>query len=177
MTKTRVNLVMASLMVFGLMTGCGSGSGSGKSSKVSGETYTNKNFSVLVPKGWKSVETVFDGETRQDMVSICKGAKSDIDAFHCPCVGVMYASDASRQSPPPKSFYDDAADIEPFTVGKYDFKGFKGVIMSNPNIVFWTTNAKEYFQFSVVTEVEGKKIALEDAEVQAIIESVKPVEK
>jgi len=140
---------------------------------VSGDkTYANKNFSVLVPEGWKAIELTLDGEIRQDMINIHKGATSNMDAFYTPCVTVMYVRNAPYQIPPPKSFYNNVADITPFTAGKYDFTGFSGEILNKPCIVFWSKNDKEYVQITICTEVNGKKIAFEDADVQAIIASV-----
>ena len=161
-----------------LLAGCGGGGGSAKSGKVSGETFSTDNFSVLIPKGWRAIRATDpfeNGKLREDMVYINKGAKSDIAIFSTPGVVVLYAPNAMTH--PPKSFYDDTADITPFTAGKYAFEGFSGKFSGKPLIVFWTTNAKEYFQITINAEIDGKKIALDDADVQAIIASVTLVEK
>ena len=173
---SRINLVLASLIVIGLMTGCG-GSGSG-SGKVSGEIYSTEIFSVLVPKGWKAFPYYQAGtETpRQNMVAVHKGAKEPNDMSETPGIVINYFPDAKTVMTPRKSLYEDTADMEPFTSGKYTWEGFTGVnnmiTRKMPVAVFWTTNAAELFQVVVWLENGGKKIALDNADVQAIIAGI-----
>jgi len=171
----KTSLLLAGLMIIGLMTSCGTG-------KVSGETFSTEQFSVLVPSGWmviRATDPFEKGKIREDMVYINKGAKAEIDIFSTPGVSIIYVANrkAKNTLPPPKSFYDDVVDMKPFTLGKYNYEGYTAKFSNKPMTIFWTISDEEYFQFSVNTEIDGKKIAFEDADVQAIIESVQPIKK
>jgi len=164
----KFNLTVASLVVVVLMAGCGGG-------KASGDVYSTEVMSVVAPSGWKVFPYYVLGsstETREDILGVYKGAKEPIDQMSTPGLVINYFSEAKIVMTPPKSWYEDVVDIEPFTLGNYTWEGFTGTRSDMPQAICWTTNAVELFQVVVWLENGGKKLSFDDADVQSIIASI-----
>ena len=175
---SKLNVVVASLILIGLMTGCGSsGSGSGK---VSGETYSTDVMSVTVPKGWKALPFYKNGnvdDVNQNEIGIHKGAKEGYDMAHTPGMTVYFRPNQSRTSFG-KTYYEDVVDLEPFTTGDLRWEGFTGKMQIGYSdkrsdiAALWTSVGNDMFQAFIWLELDGKKIALDDADVKAILASI-----
>ena len=175
---SKLNVVVASLIVIGLMTGCG-GSGSG-GSKVSGEAYSTDVMSVTVPKGWKAFPFYKNGnvdDVVQTEIGIHKGAKEGYDMARTPGMTVYFRPNQSKTSFG-KTYYEDVVDLEPFTTGDLRWEGFTGKMQKgysgdkSPIAALWTSVGNDMFQAFVWLELEGGKITLNDADVKAILASI-----
>ena len=181
--KRTIILLMVLVLGFSLLAGCGGkGGGGGDPSKVTGETYDAGNVSALVPKGWKAYPSidpfkVGSGEDDKDPngVSIHKGAKSDFDIMSTPGVKITYFPDTVDIGiDMAKGFYDDVKDLDkPLTVGDKTWKGFYAKTGDYPILVLYIDDQPQKYQLLLWLENSGKKISIEDAEVLAIIGSIK----
>ena len=73
---------------------------------------------------------------------------------------------------PMKELYEDAADLEPVTIGDYTWNGFTGTSLDTPIAVLWTGEQGSGQILVTLCLENGDKISLEDADVQAIIASI-----
>ena len=152
---------------------------SASSEKVaeSATKYDTTVFSVDVPSGWKTfaVKDMFssDNETDATKLQIGKGAENEIDLFTHPYMYIYYYDKDSYFMEPSSDFYDEPADIEPMELGGRTWKGFTAKSLDYPIATLWTgEEGGEHFQISIWLEMSEGKIALTDADVQAIISSI-----
>jgi len=187
-------LLLAMMMCVAVFAGCGGGdkapaetAGSPAASDseanegaadVSGEVFDAGNVSVVVPSGWKAfaVADVFaeeDDATDPNAIQIGKGAESEWDLFTKPYIQINYYGPETTMMEPDKEWYDGATDLEPIKAGDYTWKGFSGSSFDMPIVMLWTSDGDHQFQASMWVEMENGKISVEDADVQAILASVK----
>lgn len=97
-------------------------------SEVKGETFDAGNISALAPKGWKAfpVSDLFDeyeGDNNPNSMQICKDADDEWDLLSKPYIMITYY-DPETSFLSAKDWYDDAEDIESFTLGNYTWEGY-----------------------------------------------------
>ena len=146
--------------------------------KINGETYDAGNVSALVPNGWKAfpVPDVFAEEPNTinpSALRICKGGETELDIFSKPYVQINYYGEDTTLVTPSKGFYNNAVDITPITYGELIWNGFTADSMGYPVAILWAENGDIQYQLSFCLGSSGATISLDDADVQAIIESVK----
>lgn len=151
------------------------------SGEISGETFDAGNVNVMVPGGWKAfpVSDVFSEEenaTDPNAIQIAKGAESEWDLFSKPYLDIdFYDAETSGLITPDKEWYDNAVDISPVTTGDLTWEGFTAVSFEVPMTIIWTTDSEgNQYQVTVWTEMSDGTISLDDADVQAILASLKP---
>ena len=194
MKKTLV-IGLVLLLSISMLAGCGSGGGSGDTGSgtqnsakteqapagAKGETHSAGNISALVPDGWKMFPFYSGGEESPITFSIHKGALSAMDQRYTPGVQIQLFPDGSGfGSNTQKDIYEDVMDLAPLTLGDYTWDGFSGLSMDSnreytlPFAILWTDAGNDKIQVTVWLEMEEIAITLLDADVQAIITSIKP---
>lgn len=154
------------------LPGCGN-----SETEVKGETYRTSKLSVLVPEGWKafSKADIFDkypGEQGDPTgVLIYKGAKDDLDVFRKPGITIDYYPPDSAMGAL-KDHYPDRKERQPVTTGPYTWERFSTVANDHPLTVL-TVKEPHQIQVAVWEDVEKQKISLEDADLKAILASIK----
>ena len=184
--KKIIALLLAALMCMGLLAACGGNNGNGGSdngsdsgSAVTGETFDAGNVSCIVPDGWKAFpqNDLFsdeEGATDPDVINVCKGASTELDMFSKPYIRINYYAPSTYMTEPSKDFYDDVADLDDMTIGDYTWHGFSCTSIGYKYYMLWTGAEDEaQYQVSVLYENGGSTISLDDADVQAIIASIK----
>ena len=176
--KKTLSLVLLAAMLFTCVfafTACGD-SGNGGGGKVSAVPYDVGNFTVDVPDGW----TAFPEEGNPDTITLSKGGQSAIDLMSAPSIKIDFYSDYRElMSAPLSSFYENVEEFEAKKIGDtYTWEGFKATSGNYPLAMFWTLNDDVDVQIAIWTEMGGKTISVDDADVQAIIASIaaNPVE-
>lgn len=178
--RTRTNYLFAAvLLIAALLAGCSGGKMPAPATpgEVKGETYDAGQVSALVPEGWKAFPTtdVFDeyeGDYDPNAFSIYKGAQSEWDQLAKPGITITRMDTASFVSA--KDWYDDVKDIEVAPIGSYTCTGYTGTsLVDYPYTVIEMVDGDTTVQVAILTESNGEKIALEDADVQAILASIK----
>ena len=145
--------------------------------EIKGETYETSLLSVLVPEGWMAFPKADIFEEYPDEpgdpsgLLIYKGAQDDLDAFTKPGITIDYYP-PEKTMVSPKSYYDDAKDLDPITTGEYTWEGFTATSLDKPLTVLSVTEPYQ-IQVSVWTDVDDGHISLEDADLQAILASLK----
>ena len=172
--KKIISLFLTVLLTLSL-TACG---GEPKSpADVKGEVYETSLISVLVPEGWMAFPSadIFDEYPDEPGdphgVRIHKGAKNEWSQFTTPGIQIEYTP-ADKQLMVLKDFYEDAEDLEPLTTGDYTWQGFSATSLSTKLLVLWVTEPYQ-IQISIFPEMGKKPITLQDADVQAILMSIK----
>jgi len=139
---------------------------------VNGQLFENEVLRVFVPEGWKLVcGTDSDGKVSPKKLYICKGAQSELEIFSRACVSVFYYG-KNEIYVPTKWFYDNVQDIEPFACGNRLWEGYTCTSLGYPYTMLTATSNGATFQVMVLRENGEHKISLDDADVQAIIESI-----
>lgn len=171
--------VFSMSLLLGLVS-CASEEGS-QEITVPGDQFDAGNVSALCPEGWMAfpISDLFDeypGNTDPNGIRIHKGASNDMEQLSTPGIQINYYGPGSAMSLPNREFYENPQTIEPMEIGQYSWRGFSGFNGGIPMTVLWAESGEHQFQVIITTAMEGKTIALEDAEVQAIIQSIKPKE-
>ncbi len=184
--KKLIALLLVALMVFCLVA-CGGDSktddgktneGENTAEEIKGEVYDTGAFKALVPEGWKAfpVSDMFSEEenaTDPEKLQIVKGGETEWDLFSKPYVGIYLYPDSSLMTPS-KDWYDKPADLEPMTIGGYTWNGFTGESAGYPQATLWTSDANgNDIQVTIILKSSDGEITLEDADVLAILESIK----
>jgi len=140
-------------------------------------TFDAGDVSVDVPSGWKAfaVPEVFaeDGSMDPTSVRVCKGGKTDVDIFTHPYIQINYYGAETEMMTPMKEFYDDTADIEPIVAGAMTWNGFTGDSLGYKIAILWAEDGDDQYQATMYLETDNGTITLDDADVQAILASVK----
>lgn len=172
---------MALVMSMAMFAGCGGGGGAGGAEEgIKGEVYDTGSMSVLVPEGWLAIPVMDMWAEEADakdpfQLQICKGAESEWDILTCPYLQIIYYDAGTDMMKPTKDWYGDAADLEPIVIGETTWEGFTGTSMDKPLTVLFTGEAGgDQYQVTMWTEGSEESISVEDAEVLAILESIKP---
>ena len=179
--RTRLALVLAGLLLLSLCTACGGKDKEQDPAKITGEVFDAGNVRAMAPKGWKAfpVSDAFDeyeGDNNPNSIYLCKGAKSEFDIFTNPLVTITYyGPDTTYFSA--KSLFDDAEDIAGFTLGDYDWTGYTYTALGDAKTVMLeTTKGDISITAYFLTETDGEKLSVEDADIQAILASIQVAE-
>lgn len=187
--KKILALLLAALMCVSLLAACGENNNSGNSdngnsgnSGVNGQTFDAGKVSVLVPDGWKGLAVTdilsdVEGAVKDNSVNIVKGGESDIDLLSKPYINVVYyGPDSIMLSPEDsKGFYDNVVDVDDMTIGSYTWHAYTCDSYGYKYYILWTgEDNADQFQVSVLYESTGGSFSFDDADVQAIIASIKP---
>ena len=179
--KKWMMILLSLVLCLSLFAGCSNtgtpgGEGGGE---VPGEYYDAGNVSAFIPKGWTAfpVADVFadDGANDPDAVTICKDGKDDFDLLTKPFVRIdFYGPDSIMQEPDP-TWYSDTEVLKPMKLGDHTWNGFTAVESDKKLAVLWTdVEGDVQYQASVWLDASEGSITLEDADVRAILEKVKP---
>ena len=183
--KRALTIVLVFLLTVAALTACGGGGNNnnnsgGDSASVSGETFDTTIFSVLVPKGWMAFNASDFFKDYADLgydpygVSVYKGAKTEWDQLTCPGMQINYYHPDKTLWEPSSDYYEDVVDLGTVKIGSWTWKGFTGTSSGYPIAQLWTgDNDGDQFMISIWTEMDKGKISLDDADVKAIIESIK----
>lgn len=175
--KRTIAIILAVMMCAALLAGCGSGNGGSK--EVKGETYDAGEMNALVPTGWKAfpVEDVFAdeaGKTVPDKLNICKGGKENLDLLDHPYVGIAYFGPDTELMKLSTDYYNNVVELEPLKIGDATWNGFSADNDGTKFTVVWTGEPDgDQFQATIWTDTENGTISVNDADVQAILASVK----
>ena len=191
--KKNIVFLFTTVLLVAILVGCSGGSSATDPADIKGETFDGGNVSALVPDGWMGFHGVdFFDEYEEgydpNVIQIYKGAKSEWDQFSTPYVMISYyGPDNPMSTPyvmisyygpdnpmyePSKDYYEEGADLEPFTTGSYTWKGFTAKSLDTPIAMLWTGEYGEgQIQLMICLE-NGEKISLDDVDVQAILASI-----
>ncbi len=182
--KRLLLLTLTLIFCLTLFAGCGGGKesenpGSGGEAMDKGTVFDAGEVCVSVPDGWKAFN-VYDmfaedpNTIKPTDVRVIKGGESDADILTNPYVEIVYYGPSKDLVPPTKDFYDEATDIEPFTAGGYTWEGFTALSFDTPLALLWTSDGDIQYQANIWLEASDGKIELDDADLIAILASVKP---
>ena len=179
--KKMIAMFMALLMSMSLLAGCGGGGGNSNDSSsnevsVKGTVFDAGNVKALVPEGWKAFEVpdAFGDGMDPDIMHIIKGGSKDTDMLSHAYIRLEYFGPDRWMMEPDKDWYDDCADMQPFTVDFYSWNGFSGKTMGTPITVLWTEDGDIGYQLNLMTDADKSSFKLEDPEVQAILKTLRP---
>ena len=141
--KKVLALLLAAAMCAAALTGCGGGDkpketekpDNGKSDttastkpdtkipEIPGEVFDAGNVQALVPEGWKAFpqkDMIADDDTMDpDVISICKGAETELDLMFKPFVRIDYYGPDTEMGGGLKGWYSNTEDLEPVQAGLY----------------------------------------------------------
>ncbi len=174
----KVTSVFMAFVLLLALTACNSGGASGGAkAEIKGETKEVEISPSWFPEGW--MDTIWNCPVSPSPIRhrSIRGAKEEIDMWSTPSVQITYWKDGEEDIlTSAKSAYDDTKDIDPVTIGDYTWKGFTGSFSDKP-VTFLYTDEVGPFSLAVFTDVDGKTISLEDADFQAIVNSLKVTQK
>lgn len=144
---------------------------------ITGERISAGNVSALCPDGWKSypVWDLWADEANtvdKDKLKFNKGAVSEDDQHVTPSMEIRYYGPNSTFFRPDKDRFDDPEDLSPMKIGERTWEGIAGLSWGNRQALIWTEDGDDEFLIAILLEYDGKKITLQDADVQAIIASI-----
>jgi hypothetical protein len=146
-------------------------------SDITGERISAGNVSALCPDGWKSYP-VWDlwaeeaNTVDKDKLKFNKGAVSEDDQHFTPSMEIRYYGLNSTFFRPDKDRFDDPEDLAPMKIGGRTWEGIAGLSWGNRQALIWTEDGDDEYLIAILLEYDGKKITLQDADVQAIIASI-----
>lgn len=128
--KKVLALLLAAAMCAAALTGCGGGDKPKETEKpdtkipeVPGEVFDAGNVQALVPEGWKAFPQkdiiADDGTMDPDVISICKGAETELDLMFKPFVRIDYYGSDTEMGGGLKDWYSSTEDLEPVQAGLY----------------------------------------------------------
>lgn len=129
-------------------------------------------FCVAVPNGWTLFPgTDSDGTLTPKKVFLYKGASCETDIFtHAGITICFFGKEDFYLSP--KNFYDNVADIAPFTLGEYTWGGYTCTSLGYPYTMLEARPDGCVFQVMVLTKNGEHEISPEDADVRSILQSI-----
>jgi len=129
-------------------------------------------FSVVVPEGWMAFCGIdSEGKTTAKKVHIFKDAKLETDIFtHVGITICFFGKEDYYLSP--KSFYDNVADTEPFTLGTYTWNGYTCTSFGYPYTMLEAREDGCVFQVMILMKNGEYEISLEDEDVQSVLKSI-----
>lgn len=178
--KKMIAILMTVLMSMSLLAGCGGSGGGGDTSSneitVKGTVFDAGNVKALVPEGWKAFEVpdAFSDEMDPDIMHIIKGGSKDTDMLSHAYIRLEYFGPDRWMLTPDKEWYEDCTDLQPFEAGGYTWNGFSGMTMDTPITVLWTEADNIGYQLNLMTDADKSSFKLEDADVQAILMTLRP---
>lgn len=133
---------------------------------VSGETYDAGSFTVLVPAGWVAFQE------SDNSVRIIKDGTSIDDSWSKNSILMEWHPNASGSID--TSNYSDPKDINGLTLGDYTYNGTIGTIPGDWGAgMLMAEHDGGYFLANMYLRVGSLEISLDDADVQAILASIK----
>lgn len=158
------------------MCACGGGGGGKTPANVKGKTFDTGAFSVLVPDGWMKNDVSFNGDVDTSQLQIFKGATDSLDMWSSPSVVITYCKDretaGTAMSYAETSNADTAKQLDPVKTGDYTWDA-ASVETDYGNYIILTADEPEKFYIILEPEVDDKSFSIEDADVQAILSSLK----
>ena len=129
-------------------------------------------FRIVVPTGWLAFCGI-DSECRttQKKVHIFKDARSEMDIFTHVGITICFF-DRQDIYVSPKFFYDNVADMNPFTLGAYTWNGYTCTSMGYPYTMLEAKHDGCVFQVMILTKNGEYEISLTDSDVQTILTSL-----
>ena len=157
-------------------SGGSSGSVNADVSGVKGKIIDVGNITVLCPDGWTNFgipDFMSDDKnaTNPNGLELRKGSEGEGYQYMMPGMEIQYYEDGLGGDP--TNYYSGKSeDWGPIEIGGRTWQGFIGVDQGEATI--WARAHSEYSLISMrlMIEAEGVKISLDDADVQAIINSV-----
>ena len=129
-------------------------------------------FRIAVPEGGMAFCGI-DSECRTTpkKVHVFKGAKIETDIFtHVGITICFFGKEDYYLSP--RFFYDNIADMEPFTLGAYTWSGYTCTSCGYPYTMLEARQDGCVFQVMILMENGEHKLAFSDADVQAVLGSL-----
>lgn len=141
-----------------------------------GEQFDNGILRVFVPSGWKLFYGIdSDGNASPKKLHIYKDAQTELDIFSKAGITVcFYGKDEIFLST--SIFYDNVRDLEPFECGGHLWSGYTCTSFNYPYTMLNATRDGVTFQVMILNENGTHKIALDDEDVRAILESISACE-
>lgn len=182
--KKRIVLVVALVMV-GMLTlmACGKPDSESKAGdankKIKGKVVDAGTVSALCPEGWMSygIKDLFSDDEKATVPNILefrKGAKNDEDHYSKPGFTLTFYGPNETFYELNKDTYTEVKDIEATEIGGRMWEGFSGINAGYRYTNVWTgTEDGDEFLITFMMDYGKEKISLDDAEVHAIIESIK----
>ena len=143
-----------------------------------GEEFDVGDYTVYVPGGWTAIKQQDPNDTTSvstSIIRIYRGASYDNDKkvwvlSGLPYIEVSYfEGEDIDKVPGDKSSYDSTEDIEDVTIGNFTWQGFNYEEYGMKALI-WTLDEERGYRLTVsLTE----DVDLDDADVQAVIESLK----
>ena len=141
-------------------------------SGMKSDLFDSGYFQIVVPDGWMAFCGI-DSECKitQKKVHIFKEAKLETDIFtHAGITICFFGKQDIYVSP--KFFYDNVADMEPFTLGAYTWYGYTCTSFGYPYTMLEAKQDGCVFQVMILMKNGEYEISLTDADVQAILASL-----
>ncbi len=165
--KRTVILMLGLVVSMGILVSCGD-------SSTKGINYDSGKVSMLIPEGWQSyLMPDAAGAGNPNFVMVTKGAETDADLLTVPRVDVVLAENYTQDLEQVKAMYTDIVEVEPFELAGFTWEGFSGMAGSYPAAAYFTFVGDHTLQVNMLLENGGQTISFEDADVQAIMGSIK----
>ncbi|MBR6652555.1 MAG: hypothetical protein IKL30_05255, partial [Anaerotignum sp.] len=113
-------------------------------------------------------------EMDPDIMHIIKGGSKDTDMLSHAYIRLEYFGPDRWMLTPDKEWYEDCTDLQSFEAGGYTWNGFSGMTMDAPITVLWTEADNIGYQLNLMTDADKSSFKLEDADVQAILMTLRP---
>ena len=136
--------------------------------------FDSGRFCVAVPDGWKAFYgTDSGGKETQKKVHVYKDASEMADIFtHVGVTVCFFGKEDYYLST--KSFYDNVTDIQPFALDCCIWSGYTCTSLGYPYTMLEGKQDGCVFQVMVLTKNGEHEIALDDEDVQSIVQSIAP---
>ena len=175
-----VGCALAVVMTLGL-TACGAGGGKApvvEFDPVAGETINAGNVSATCPEGWYNMpvrDYFSDVEDALDPGSLKFQKDTDDEWSYGPAIIVsFFGTDHEMMSYDTlKGFYDEAVDVEAFTVGDDVWHGIQYNIGDDILEATISVKGNGAVEVLLVLEGEGRSISLTDPDVLTVLSSIK----
>ena len=125
-----------------------------------------------MPDGWQHFAGAdSEGKETPFKLLVYKNVLSPVDIF-AKCGITLIFTPADRFYLSPKFFYDNVEDIEPLTIGRYQWTGYTCTSLGYPYIMLESKTEKGVLQGMILLKNGDNEISFDDVDVRAILESV-----
>ena len=145
---------------------------------IKGRTLDPGNITLLCPEGWTSFSipdylSSEDNAKNPNGIDLRKGSEGEGYQYLMPSLEIQYYEHGFSSDEPTNNYEGKSENWGPIELGGQIWKGFIG--LDQDKAFIWTNIGGGYSQITIRLELEaeGVKIGLGDAEVQAIIDSIK----
>ena len=107
-----------------------------------------------------------------DKLKFNKFAQTEDDQYVTPGMEIRYHGANSTFFRPDKDRFDNPEVLAPMKIGGRTWEGIAGLSSGNKQALIWAEDGDDEFLIAILLEYGGKKISLQDADVQAIIASI-----